>query len=70
MSQVELLHQFTWWSTNVELFDEEGRWLVGFSDSGLSVCFNVTELEAANIVAELGDLPVVTVKELHSRTKI
>ncbi|MEO7058606.1 MAG: hypothetical protein ABI083_02715 [Lapillicoccus sp.] len=68
-TQVELLREFASWSINVELFDEDEPWLVGFSDSGLSVCFNVTEIEADKIVADLGDLPVVTIKELHSRGK-
>ena len=66
---VRLLRAFASWSIGVELYDAAMRWVAYFSDTGSSVCCNVTEEEAATIQAALGSLPITTVADLNTRGK-
>ena len=68
-NHVRLLREFAALSIYVEIRDEDVRPLADFDDSGLSICFNVTEQELTRIVSGLGDLPVVMLKELHARRR-
>lgn len=66
---VRLLRAFAPWSIGVELYDAAMVWVAYFSDTGSSVCFNVTEAEAVAIQAALGSLPMVMVSELKARKR-
>lgn len=66
---VRLLRAFASWSIGVELYDAAMVWVAYFSDTGSSVCFNVTDAEAVAIQAALGGLPMVTVSELRARRR-
>jgi hypothetical protein len=67
-AHVELLRTFAPWSINVELYDASMRWLATMTDTGYSVCFNVTEEDALRIKTLLGNLPITTL-EPHARRK-
>ncbi|WP_353356900.1 hypothetical protein, partial [Intrasporangium sp. DVR] len=64
-----ILRTFAPWSINVELYDASMRWVAEMTDTGYSVCFNVTEQELAEITAALGGLPIVTLRDLRARRR-
>lgn len=66
---VRLLRTFASWSIGVELYDAAKVWVAYFSDTGSSVCFNVTDAEAIGVQAALGGLPMITVSELKARRR-
>jgi hypothetical protein len=66
---VRLLRAFASWSIGVELYDAATVWVAYFSDTGSSVCFNVTDAEAVAIQAALGNLPIITVSERKARKR-
>lgn len=66
---VRLLRTFASWSIGAELYDGAMQRVAHISDTGSSVCFNVTEEEAATIQAALSGLPLITVSDLRARRK-
>ena len=64
---MHLLRAFAPWSIGVELYDAAMVWVAYFSDTGSSVCFNVTDAEAVAIRAAIGSIPMITVSELNAR---
>ena len=67
---VRLLRTFASWSIGVELYDSSMQWVAYIADTGSSMCFNVTDEEAAAIRADLGELPIITVSDLNARRKL
>lgn len=66
-AHVSLLRAFAPWSVGVELYDAAMVWVAYFSDTGSSVCFNVTDEEAVAIQAALGSLPMIAISERNAR---
>jgi hypothetical protein len=66
---VRLLLAFASWSIGVELYDAAMVWVAHFSDTGSSLCFNVTDAEAVAIQATLGGLPMITVSEMKAKRR-
>ncbi len=66
---LSLLRTFASWSIGVELYDGSMRWVAYMSDTGSSVCFNVTADEATRIQASLGSLPFTALNDPHARRR-
>ncbi|GGM90350.1 hypothetical protein GCM10009721_14740 [Terrabacter tumescens] len=65
---VRLLRAFASWSIGVELYDDAMQWVAYFSDTGASVCFNVTDEEAGMIRSSFLDVRI-PVTDLKTRRK-